>query len=224
MPRSLRQESYNVVAAETVTVAARCETTIPALIAGHRGGTTEKYDLFLDPIPIVEEGLDMVGMVGKGLYSSDTSKVWFANLGSHPITIRKGTRIAAATHVSSMDTISVLPILHTAGGNGTAEMFSCVPKKQTKAATREKMARQSSTVHWSQYVQEYAFPAVLMEPTDRPPPEHTLTVGDFDVANNFGEEKRSFLLNVLQANRDAFTMDGKPGLVNNLELELDTDD
>jgi hypothetical protein len=225
MPRSLKQESYNVVAAETITIAARCETTIAALIAGHGGTTTGNYDLFLEPIPIVQEGLDMVGMVGKGLYSSDASKVWFANLGSHPITIRKGTRIASASHVSSMDTISVLPILHTAGGNGSAEMFSCVPKKHTDPATSRKMRIQPEA-HWSQHVQEYAFPAVLMEPTDRPPPaqDQTTPEGDFDVSQDFGGAKRRLLLDVLQANRDAFTMDGKPGLVNGLELELDTDD
>jgi hypothetical protein len=107
-PRSLQQESYNVVAAETITIAARCETTIAALIAGHGGSTREKYDLFLEPVPIVQEGLDMVGMVGKGLYSPDASKVWFANLGSHPITIRKGTRIASASHVSSLDVGSLV--------------------------------------------------------------------------------------------------------------------
>jgi hypothetical protein len=134
VPLARMQESYNVIAAETITIAARCETTIAALIAGH-GAATEKYDLFLEPVPIVHEGLDMIGMVGKGLYSSDASKVWFANLGSHPITIRKGTRIASASHVSSIDTVSVLPILDTVGGSGTAEIFSCVPKKHTSPVT-----------------------------------------------------------------------------------------
>jgi hypothetical protein len=221
-PKSMKQESYNVVAAETITIAARCETTIPALIAGHGGTTTDKYDLFLEPIPIIEEGLDMIGMVGKGLYSSDATKVWFANLGSHPITIRKGTRIASASHVSSMDTISVLPIKHTAGGNGTAEIFSCVPKKQSDPGTLRKM-RQTEP-HWSQYVQEYAFPAILMEPTDRPPPDQETPEDDFDVSLDFGSAKQKILRDVLQANQEAFTMDGKPGLVSGLELELDTDD
>jgi hypothetical protein len=224
-PRARMQESYNVVAAETITIPARCETTIAALIAGHGGTTTEKYDLFLDPIPMVQEGLDMIGMVGKGLYSSDATKVWFANLGSHPITIRKGTRIASASHVSSMDTISVLPILHTAGGNGTAEMFSCVPKKHTDPSTTKKM-RPHAEVHWSQYVQEYAFPAILMEPTDRPPPDQNQTTpeGEFDVSQDFGSAKRRILLDILLENQEAFTMDGRPGLVHGLELELDTDD
>jgi hypothetical protein len=222
MPWSMKQESDNVVAVETITIAARYETTIAALIAGHGGTATEKYDLFLEPIPIIEEGLDMVGMVGKGLYSSDAAKVWFANLGSHPITIRKGTRIAAASQVSSMDTISVLPVLHTAGGNGIAEIFSCVPKKHTDPSTLKKM-RQTDP-HWSQYVQEYAFPVILMEPTDRPPPDEVTPENGFDVSLDFGSAKRKVLLDVLQANQEAFTMDGRPGLVSGLELELDTDD
>jgi hypothetical protein len=221
-PKSTKQDSYNVVAAETITIAARCETTIAALIAGHGGNATAQYDLFLDPIPIMQEGLDMCGMVGKGLYSSDATKVWFANLGSHPITIRKGTRIATASHVSSRDTISVLPIMHTAGGDGNAEIFSCVPKKHTDPSTLKKMRH--TKVHWLQYVQEYAFPATLMEPTDRPPPDQATPDGDFDVSQDFGDAKRKLLLGVVQENLEAFMMDGRPGLVRGLELELDTDD
>jgi hypothetical protein len=79
--------------------------------------------------------------------------------------------------------------------------------------------------HWSTHVQEYAFPALLMEPTDRPPPdaEHQQD-GLFDVSNDFGSSGKSTLLTVLEKNIEAFTLDGKPGLVNGLELELDTDD
>jgi hypothetical protein len=104
-------------------------------------------------------------------------------------------------------------------------MFSCVPKKHTDPATSKKM-RPHTEVHWSQYVQEYAFPAILMEPTDRPPPEveQTTREGDFDVSQDFGEAKRRLLLDVLRENREAFTMDGRPGLVHGLELELDTED
>jgi hypothetical protein len=224
MTKASIQQSYNVVAAETITIPGQSETTIPALIAGHGSNQTARYDLFLDPIPIWDDAMDMLGMVGKGLYSSDTSKVWFANLGSHPITIRKGTRIASATHVSSMDTISVLPIKHTAGGPGRAEIFSCVPKKATDPLTMRKMKSKLQEPHWSVHVQQYAFPAILMEPTDRPPPEDPQEEGTFDVSTDFGEYGRNILLRTLRTNEAAFTMDGRPGLVNSLELELDTDD
>jgi hypothetical protein len=152
------QQSYHVVAAETITIPGQPRTTVPALIASHPYTQSARYDLFLDPVPIWDDGLDMLGMVGKGLYSSDTSKVWFANLGSHPITIRKGMRIASASHVSSMDTISVLPIKHTAGGPGKAEIFSCVPKKVSNRDTLTKMKAEHEP-HWSIHVQQYAFPA-----------------------------------------------------------------
>jgi hypothetical protein len=69
-------ESYHVIAAQTITVPARTEMTVPAMIASHGpGGIAEKYDLFLDPVPIVHDGLDTVGVVGKGLYASDASHV-----------------------------------------------------------------------------------------------------------------------------------------------------
>jgi hypothetical protein len=224
MKKASIQEAYNVVAAETITIPGQSETTVSALIAGHGSTQAAKYDLFLDPVLIWDDALDMLGMVGKGLYSSDTSKVWFANLGSHPITIRKGTRIASATHVSSMDTISVLPIKHTAGGQGRAEIFSCIPKKVTSRSTTEKMRARMHEPHWSQHVQQYAFPAILMEPTDRPPPEKPQADGTFDVSNDFGELGRDLLLSTLKKNEAVFTFDGKPERVNNLELELDTDD
>jgi hypothetical protein len=221
------QESYHVVATETITIPGQTETTVPALIAGHSSTRSDsaQYDLFLDPVPIWDDGLDMLGMVGKGLYSSDTSKVWFANLGSHPITIRKGTRIALASHVSSMDTVSVLPIKHTAGGPGKAEIFSCVPKKITNADTLRKMST-GDDKHWSTHVQQYAFPAILMEPTDRPPPvDKNKPEGEiFDVSNDFDEHSRNVMLKVLHDTITAFTLDGKPGRVHGIELELDTDD
>jgi hypothetical protein len=217
------QQSYHVVAAETITIPGQTETTVPALIAGHPQSTN--YDLFLDPVPIWDDGLDILGMVGKGLYSSNASKVWFANLGSHPITIRKGTKIASASHVSSMDTISVLPIKHTAGGQGKAEIFSCVPKTVTNPGTLAKM-RPGKDPHWSTFVQQYAFPAVLMKPTDRPPPENADNPDGeiFDVSNDFGDDSRSFMLKMLHDNVAAFTLDGRPGRVHDIELELDTDD
>jgi hypothetical protein len=227
MPRTMIQESYNVVAAQTVTVPPRMEMTINALIAAHGpGGIAEKYDLFLDHIPIVQDGLDTLGVVGKGLYASDASKVWFANLGSHPITISKGTRIANASHVSSMDTVTVLPIKHTAGGDGSAEMFSCVPKKVTTGTTNRKMQQLYNEPHSTTYVKEYAFPATLMEPTDRPPPPpgETGTDGTFNVSNDFGTDGRSRILRTLTDHIEAFTLDGKPGRINNLELKLDTED
>jgi hypothetical protein len=220
------QESYHVVAAETITIPGQTETTVPALIAGHSSKQSEsQYDLFLDPVPIWDDGLDMLGMVGKGLYSCNASKVWFANLGSHPITIRKGTRIASASHVSSMDTVSVLPIKHTAGGPGTAEIFSCVPKKVTDPQTLGKM-RPKDEPHWSEYVHQYAFPATLMEPTDRPPPEDASNVDNetFDVSSDFGEDSRRTVLKMLYNNIEAFTLDGRPGMVHDIVLELDTDD
>jgi hypothetical protein len=130
MPRMITEDEYSVVATETITIPSQTEMTIKAMIAGQDPSRSTAYDLFLDPIPITRDGLDMLGVVGKGLYASDTTKVWFANLGYHPITIRRGTKIATAKHVSSMDEVAVLPINHTAGGNGKAEMFSCVPKRR----------------------------------------------------------------------------------------------
>jgi hypothetical protein len=219
------QESYTVVAVETVTILGRTETTVPALIAGHPVTTPARYDLFLDPVPIYDDSLDMLGMVGKGLYSSDTSKVWLANLGSHPITIRKGTRIASASHLSSMDTISVLPIKHTVNGLGKAEIFSCVPKKVTDPNTLARLRPgKEPEPHWSTLVQQYAFAAILMEPTDRPPPECTGNPGGdiFDASNDFRDDSQSIMLKMLHDKVAAFTLDGRPGRVDDIKLELDT--
>jgi hypothetical protein len=227
IPKTSLQDSYHVVAAETITIPGQTEITVPALIAGHssKGPESSQYDLFLDPIPICDDALDLLGMVGKGLYSSKASQVRFANLGSHPITIRKGTRIASASHVSSMDTVSVLPIKHTAGGPGKAEIFSCVPKKVTNPETLSKMKAGNDT-HWSAHRHQYAFPAILMEPTDRPPPDDTSNTDDetFDVSNDFGDGNRRMVLKMLYDNITAFTLDGRPGMVQDVILELDTDD
>jgi hypothetical protein len=140
-------------------------------------------------------------VVGKGLYASDTTKVWFANLGHHPTTIRKGTKIATAQHVSSMDEITELPINHTAGGGGKAEMFSCVPKKSTDKTTMGKLKTLYSTPHWSTYVKQYAFPAVLMDPTDRPLPlvETSDSADIFDVSEDFGEPARKIVMQTSRA-------------------------
>jgi hypothetical protein len=226
MPRMITQEEYSVVATETITIPSQTEMTIKAMIAGQDPSGSAAYDLVLDPIPITRDGMDMLGVVGKGLYTSDSTKVWFANLGYHPITIQRGTKIATTQHVSSMDEITELPINHTAGGDGKAEMFSCVPKKATNKTTMGKLKDLYSTPHWSTYVQQYAFPAVLMDPNDRPPPLVDTSDSEdlFDVSGDFGESAKRTILETLRSNIQAFTLDGRPGRVDGIELELDTED
>jgi hypothetical protein len=67
--------------------------------------------------------------------------------------------------------------------------------------------------------------AELPDPNDRPPTEARENA-EFDVSSDFGVYGRppSLLLDVLARNSDAFTFDGKPGLVSGMEMTLDTDD
>jgi hypothetical protein len=69
--------------------------------------------------------------------------------------------------------------------------------------------------------------AKLPDPNDRPPPDDPgINTGEFDVSADFGIDGRppSLILEVLSRNRDAFTFDGKPGLVSGMEMTLDTND
>jgi hypothetical protein len=67
--------------------------------------------------------------------------------------------------------------------------------------------------------------AELPDPNDRPPTEAKENA-EFDVSSDFGVDGKppSLLLELLARNREAYTFDGKPGLVSGMEMTLDTDD
>jgi hypothetical protein len=222
MPRALIQESHNVVASETVTIPPRCETTVKVMIAGNTAQTP--YDIFVDPIPLVNTATEMFGLVGKGVYSAQTEHVWFANMGNYPITVRRGTRLGTASHLSSTDTVSPTKIRHKIGGNTPASMFSCTPKKCGDHKARAQIARQARD-GWPTAVLNYN--AGLMDPNDRHPPRDETAQGQFDISSDFGEDGKppECIVKVINENIEAFTLDGRPGrLTDGTILTLDTDD
>jgi hypothetical protein len=192
MPRGIIQDSYSVIVSETVTIPARSETTMKVMIAGHRPDTSApEYDLFVDPLPVVNTAMQSLGVVGKGVYSSNTDRVWFANMGKQPITLRRGTKVATAEPMSSSDNIKRTTIQHKVGGYTPAKMFSCTPKKHGDAKAQKAVASISaeSAVHWSTKVREHF--ADIPDPNDRPPPDTPTPLTEdwpFDISADFGEE------------------------------------
>jgi hypothetical protein len=198
------------------------------MIAGHRSTSTPEYDLFVDPVPVINTAMESLGVVGKGVYSSNTDKVWFANMGQHPITLRRGTRVATAEPMSSYDGIRKTTIRHMVGGDTPAKMFSCTPKKHgdAKAQKAVKTISANSAVHWSTKVREHF--ADIPEPNDRPPPETTAPMSEdwpFDISADFGDGgPPKCLVETIQRNMDAFTLDGKPGRIKDgTTLRLNTE-
>jgi transposase InsO family protein len=229
MPRGI-QDSYSVIGAETVTIPAKSETTMRVMIAEHSPDTpTTPYDLFVHPIPVVNTAMQSLGVVGKGVYSSKTDRVWFANMGNQPITLRRGTKVAKAEPMSSSDIIRRTQIRHDVGGESPAEMFSCTPKKHgdVKAQKAVAIISEQSAVHWSTKVREHF--ADIPYPNDRSPPEATDPLPEdwpFDIAGDFGDGKPpECLVRTIQRNIRAFTLDGKPGRIkDSMTLRLDTED
>jgi hypothetical protein len=89
--------------------------------------------------------------------------------------------------------------------------------------------------HWSELVVKWdsshdakmMAAAELPDPNNRPPPEDLeKDAAEFDVSTDFGADGRppSIILEVLARNREAFTFDGKPGLVSGMQMTLDTED
>jgi hypothetical protein len=224
MPRRLVQDAYNIVSAQTTTIPPRCEMAVKVLIASPVG--TVSHDVFVDPIPLGNTAQGILGVVGKGVYTSETTHVWFANLGKHPLTLKRGIKIATATYLSSTDTVSATKIRHKIGGKAPATMYSCTPKKcgdkKARAVVESRIQDQND---WPTAVLNHA--AGLMDPNDRDTPGGEAADGHFDISTDFGENGKppECMAKVLSESLDAFTLDGRPGLLTDgTQLTLDTDD
>jgi hypothetical protein len=226
MPRRLAQDAYSIISAQTTTVPPWCEMAVKVLIASYTPGGTASHDIFVDPIPLGNTAQGILGVVGKGVYTSETTHVWFANLGKHPLTLRRGTKVAMATHLSTTDTVSATRIRHKIGGKAPATMYSCTPKKCGDKSARAVVAsRVKDQDNWPTAVLIHA--ARLMDPNDRDPPRVDIEDGQFDISTDFGKHGKppECIAKVLGQNMDAFTLAGRPGLLTDgTQLTLDTED
>jgi hypothetical protein len=131
--------------------------------------------------------------------------------------------------MSSSDNIRRTTIQHKVGGYTPAKMFSCTPKKHGDAKAQKAVASISaeSAVHWSTKVREHF--ADIPDPNDRPPPDTPTPLTEdwpFDISADFGEGgPPECLVQTIQRNIDAFTLDGKPGRIRDgTVLRLNTED
>jgi hypothetical protein len=118
MSRRLLQDSYSVISAQTTTIPLRCKMVIRVMMATPEG--TVPHNVFVDPIPLVNTAQGFHSVVGKGVYTSKTTHVCFANMGRQSITLKRGTKIATAVHLSSTDTVSATKIRYKLGGKAPA--------------------------------------------------------------------------------------------------------
>jgi hypothetical protein len=139
------------------------------------------------------------------LHTNRSSNTVFANVGSHPITLRKGTRVAFTSRMGMTDEVTRTKIRHVVGETRPAEFFSCVPKRQTYRPAVPTTRKDNDVQHWSEIVlgwdrnkdAEMMEAAELPDPNDRPPTE-VRENAQFDVSSDFGVDGKppSILLDV----------------------------
>jgi hypothetical protein len=216
------EEEMPVVICQTMTIPPRCEVVIPIAISSTTLKNEPDMDLWFDPVAISHVMQNTWGSASAELHTNRSSNTVFPNLESHPITLRRGTRVAFTSRMGMTDEITRTKIRHVVGGTRPAEFFSCVPKRQTYRPAVPTTRKDNDVQHWSEIVlgwdrnkdAEMMEAAELPDPNDRPPTE-VRENAQFDVLSDFGVDGKppSILLDVLARNRDAFTFDGKPGLV-----------
>jgi hypothetical protein len=215
-----------------MTIPPKCEVMIPITISSTTLKNEPDMDLCFEPVAISHAVQNTWGSASAGLHTNRAESTVFANLGNHPITLRRGTRVAFASRMGMTVEITRTRIRHVVGGTPPAEFFSCVPK-QTYRPTAPRVNKRNE--HCSELFlkwdgnndAEMMAAAELPDPNDRPPPEGPEpTTVEFDVSSDFGADSRppSVILEVLTRNREAFTFDGKPGLVSGVKITLDTED
>jgi hypothetical protein len=122
------EEEMPVVICQTMTTPPRCEVVIPITISSTTQKNEPDMDLWFEPVAILHVMQNTWGSASAGLHTNRASNTVFANLGSHPITLQKGTRVAFASRMGMTDEITRTKIRHVVGGTRPADFFSCIPK------------------------------------------------------------------------------------------------
>jgi len=117
---------------------------------------------------------DVFGAVTPGIFSVRMNPAMFSNMDKHPI-LSRGMGVAIAKKSEMSDEIFVTRIRHTIGGKSKAEMFSCVPKRQTYRANTKGIVAEVKERYWLECVfcfepATFNMEAEMPVSGNRPPP------------------------------------------------------
>lgn len=147
------------------------------------------------------------GWVADGLVRPDQPQVLFGDMSTRPLRLRRGQLVSRLTLCGTHDCFGTSTIVHSlASAVAIPQLFSCVPKRQPSA------------------------PASLIDPRNRDPPVPSSTPSplgqSFHISSAYGshDSPPQRIVQVLEAHRDSFSFDGRPGLVDSVRIPIVTDD
>ena len=217
------RSEYTVRAKTTITVPPRTEGTVEVVVTG-QDRSLPAQDLFLEPVVMSNLAMNVFATTGKGIISSKTAMVWFANMGDQPVTINRGMKIGTAVQMEGDVEVMVTEARHETGDRLETKQRSGEVEAQTGGIPKAYAARQMSEPDiWDDQSEGVA---VLPDPNDRPTPEKSPRFGGFDISTEYGEDGRppQTILDTLRELEEAFT-DGVLGRVSDgTELRLETED
>lgn len=227
------RSTYDVTSKARIVVPPRTEGAVSVIITA-QASDLPCHDLWLEPIVMCNLGINAFATAAKGIISSNTATIWFANMGDQPVTLERGMKLGKATHLEGSVSVMVTQAVHSTGRRGETKPTSGnIKVTATKAPMKSEGINEVDIFTASV---EGMFKAgldegitVLPDPNDRPPPEpgeEHRTEDGFDISTEYGENGQppESILSVLRSNVEAFT-DGPPGRVTDgTEIKLETED
>ena len=119
----LIRSEYNVRSKNTITIPPRMEGTVEVVITC-QDRNLPAHDLFLEPVVMSNLELNTFATAGKGIISSKTSMVWFANMGDQPVTLNRGMKLGTVVHLQGNVSVMLTEARHETGDR--------LAKKQTE--------------------------------------------------------------------------------------------
>lgn len=217
-------DGFSVVCSASLVVPPMHEAPV-RVVSGLRG---LRGDGWLHPIHVKNDNrlwspLDG-GCVAAGPMHADQSCVLFANMSSRPIRLQRGQVIGHTTFCGTSDRLCFTAITHSLVPRQAtpATFFSCVPKRGTVL---------SATTPASAPFRPDALPqpASLLDPHNRDPPAAAGPTSPgilFDISDAYGRpgSPPSCISTLLTSRQDAFSFDGRPGIVDSVRIPIHTDD
>lgn len=215
--RDPHPDGFSVICSNEVVVPALHEAPVTVVT----GLGSIKGDAWLHPVHVKNDNrlwspLDG-GWVADGLVRPDQPHVLFANMSTRPIRLRRGQLIGGLTLRGTHDCFGSSKVVHSPASHAatiaTPRFFSCVPKRQCS----------------SQAIYDAPpSPASLIDPHNRDPSNITTPhiEQSFDISSTYGRNNSppQCIVQVLEDHRNAFSFDGKPGIVDSVRIPLVTDD
>lgn len=203
-------DGFPIVCSESITVPPMHESSVRIISGFNSGG-----DAWLQPAHIKNDNrlwspMDG-GWVAEGLIRAGQTFALFANMSRRPLRLRRGQVLGFSTPCGVRDCFGPTAIKHVPETPRYSD-FSCVPK------------RGSSVNVWALLNHTLPTPAILIDPHNRDPPDSS-PAAPFDVSAAYGSNGSppACVLDVLNAKLEAFSFDGKPGIVDSVRIRIDTD-